>query len=82
MSVVVTYRGPTAAEATSRYHADALARARDGWVPLAEERRAGDGVAELAVTYRRDQVALVYVIEVLEAISQAGHNRPMIPKMT
>lgn len=81
MSVVVTYRGPTAAEATSRYHADALARAREGWVPLAEDRHAIGGSAELAVTYRRDQVALVYVIEVLEAISQDGHNRPMIPKM-
>lgn len=65
---VVTYRGPTAAEATSHYHADALARARDGWVPLAEERHAAGGVAELSVTYRRDRVAVVYVVEVLEAI--------------
>ena len=38
MSVVVTYRGPTAAEATGRYYADALPRARAGWVPLAVER--------------------------------------------
>ncbi len=72
MSFVVTYRGPTAAAATGRYHADALARARNGWVPLAEERhRDGDG-AELAVTYLRDHVALAYVIEVLEAIEPSA----------
>lgn len=65
---VVTYRGPTAAEATGHYHADALARAREGWVPLAEERHAAGGVAELSVTYRRDRVAVAYVVEVLEAI--------------
>jgi hypothetical protein len=37
-------------------------------VPLAEERHAAGGVAELSVTYRRDRVAVAYVVEVLEAI--------------
>ncbi len=70
MSVVVTYRGPTAAAATGRYHADALARARNGWVPIVEDRHRDGADAELAVTYLHDRVALGYVIEVLEAILQ------------
>jgi hypothetical protein len=65
---IATYRGPTAAEALARYHAEALARAREGWVPLAVERPAAGGVAELSVTYQRDPAAVAEVIEVLEAI--------------
>lgn len=68
MRFIATYRGPTAAEALARYHAEALARAREGWVPLAEERHAAGGVAELSVTYQRDPAAVAEVIEVLEAI--------------
>ena len=68
MSVVVTYRGSTAAAATGRYHADALARAHDGWVPVVEERHATRGTAELAVTFRRDRAALAYVVETIEAV--------------
>lgn len=68
MSVVVTYRGPTAAAATGQYHADALARAHDGWVPVVEERHATRGAAELAVTFRRDRAAMAYIIETIEAV--------------
>ena len=80
MSVVVTYRGPTAAEATGRYYADALPRARDGWVPLAVERHSTVGAAELAVTYLRDRLAVPYVIEVLDWVALAGYPDPMGPK--
>lgn len=68
MSVVVTYRGPTAAAATGQYHADALARAYDGWVPVGEERHASRDEAELAVTFRRDRAAMAYIIETIEAV--------------
>jgi len=68
VSVVVTYRGPTAAAATGQYHADALARAHDGWVPVVEERHATRGAAELAVTFRRDRAAMAYIIETIEAV--------------
>ena len=68
MSVVVTYRGPTAAAATGCYHADALARAHGGWVPVIEERHTTRGTAELAVTFRRDRAALAYIIETIEAV--------------
>ena len=68
MSVVVTYRGSTAAAATGQYHADALARAHDGWVPVIEERHGIRGAAELAVTFRRDRAALAYIVETLEAV--------------
>jgi len=80
MSVVVTYRGPTAAEATGRYYADAMPRARDGWVPLAVERHSGGGEAELAVTYLRDRLAMPYVIEILDSFALAGYADPIGPK--
>ena len=80
MSVVVTYRGPTAAEATGRYFADALPRARAGWVPLAVERHATPGAAELAVTYLRDRLAVPYVIEVLDSVAFADYDDPTGPK--
>ena len=81
MSVVVTYRGPTAAEATGRYYDDALPRARAGWVPLAVERHLGPGEAELAVTYLRDRLAVAYVIETLDSITQAGFDGQIGPKV-
>jgi hypothetical protein len=81
MSVVVTYRGPTAAEATGRYYADAMPRARAGWVPLAVERHSGPGVAELAVTYLRDRLAVAYVIEVLDWAALAGYDDPIVPRV-
>jgi len=68
VSVVVTYRGSTASAATGLYHADALARAHDGWVPVVEERHATHGTAELAVTFRRDRAALAYIVETIEAV--------------
>ena len=68
MSVVVTYRGSTAAAATGQYYADALARAHDGWVPVVEERHATRGAAELAVTFRRDRAAQAYIVETIEAV--------------
>jgi hypothetical protein len=66
---VVTYRARTPAAAARRYHADAIAHASQGWVPVAEVPR---GHATLSVIYMHDPAAAVEVIEVLEALIGAA----------
>jgi len=78
---VVAYRAATAAEADHRYHADALARAAQGWVPTYEHRRLLAGQAALAVTYRHDPAATAEIIEVLEALlASATRGRTSRPR--
>ncbi len=62
----VTYGARTLDEALRRYHADALPRARAGWVPLTEDRRTDPPL--IVVEYAHLPSAAAEVVSVLEAL--------------
>ena len=66
----VAYGARTIEEALRQYHADALRRARTGWVPLTEDRRTEPAL--VVVEYAHRPSAAAEVVSVLEALAVRG----------